>query len=39
MYMERRQSIKAVARKSAIKGMFQASLTPVDTLTVDDIAL
>ncbi|MCR5751351.1 MAG: DUF4469 domain-containing protein [Kiritimatiellae bacterium] len=36
--MERRQSIKAVARKSAIKGMFQASLTPVDTLTVDDIA-
>ncbi len=36
--MERRNSIKAVARKSAMSGMFQAALRPVDVLTMDDIA-
>ena len=38
MHMERRQSIKAVARSTAIGGTFQASLRPVDVLTMDDIA-
>ena len=36
--MERRNSIKAVARKTAMGGMFQAALKPVDVLTMDDIA-
>ena len=36
--MERRQSIKAVARETAMGGMFQATLRPVDVLTMDDIA-
>ena len=35
--MERRNSIKAVARKAATGGMFQADLRPVDVLTMDDI--
>ena len=38
MHMERRQSIKAVARSTAIGGTFQASLKPVDVLTMEDIA-
>ena len=38
MYMERRNSIKAVARNAAMGGMFQAELKPVDVLTIDDIA-
>jgi hypothetical protein len=38
MDMERRNSIKAVARKAAKGGMFQAALKPVDVLTMDDIA-
>ena len=36
--MERRNSIKAVARKAAMSGTFQAVLRPVDVLTLDDIA-
>ena len=36
--MDRRQSIKAVARKTAMGGTFQAALRPVDVLTLDDIA-
>ena len=36
--MERRQGIKAVARSTAIGGTFQASLKPVDVLTMEDIA-
>ena len=36
--MDRRQSIKAVARKTAKGGTFQAALRPVDVLTLDDIA-
>ena len=36
--MERRNSIKAVARKTAMGGLFQAALKPVDVLTMDDIA-
>ena len=36
--MDRRQSIKAVARATAKDGTFQAELTPTDVLTVDDIA-
>lgn len=38
LYMDRRQSIKAVARETAMDGTFQASLRPVDVLTMDDIA-
>jgi hypothetical protein len=38
MHMERRQSIKAVARSTAIGGTFQASVRPVDVLAMDDIA-
>ena len=36
--MDRRQSIKAVARSTAMGGTFQAALKPVDVLTMDDIA-
>lgn len=36
--MDRRQSIKAVARSTAMGGTFQAALRPVDVLTMDDIA-
>ena len=36
--MDRRNSIKAVARKTAMDGIFQAALKPVDVLTMDDIA-
>ena len=36
--MDRRQSIKAIARSAAIGGTFQADLQPVDILTMDDIA-
>ena len=36
--MDRRQSIKAVARKTAMGGTFQAALRPVDVLALDDIA-
>ena len=35
--MDRRQSIKAVTRETAMGGMFQASLKPVATLSMDDI--
>ena len=36
--MDNRNSIKAVARKTAMGGMFQAALKPIDVLTMDDIA-
>ena len=36
--MDKRQTIKAVARETAMGGMFQAALKPVDVLTMDDIA-
>ena len=36
--MDRRQSIKAVARSTAMGGTFQAAMRPVDVLTMDDIA-
>jgi len=36
--MDRRQSIKAVARSTAMSGTFQAVLKPVEVLTMDDIA-
>jgi len=36
--MDRRQSIKAVARSTAMGGAFQAALKPVDVLTMDEIA-
>ena len=36
--MDRRRSIKAVARSTAMGGTFQATLKPVDVLTMDDIA-
>jgi len=35
--MEVRTSIKAVARATAVNGMFQASLQPLGTLTMDEI--
>ena len=35
--MERRQSIKAVARSTAIGGTFQASVRPVDVLAMGDM--
>ena len=37
MHMERRQSIKAVARSTAIGGTFQASVRPVDVLAMGDM--
>lgn len=36
--MERRNSIKAVARSTAMGGTYQAALRPVDVLTMNDIA-
>ncbi len=36
--MDRRQSIKAVARSTAMSGTFQAVLKPEEVLTMDDIA-
>ena len=36
--MDRRNSIKAVARATAMGGTFQAALRPVDVLTMDEIA-
>ena len=36
--MDRRNSIKAVTRETAMGGIFQATLKPVDVLTMDDIA-